>query len=82
MLRDRVVDVAWHPLQNVVVCVSGTTGQVSCDRALGMRHDHQSAMHASSRWVEDTVRPFLRMQRRAQRVLQVACRAGQRELCL
>ena len=28
MLRDRVVDVAWHPLQNVVVCVSGTTGQV------------------------------------------------------
>lgn len=31
MLKDRIVDVAWHPLQNVVVCVSGTTGQVSCD---------------------------------------------------
>ena len=29
MLKDRIVDMAWHPLQNVVVCVSGTTGQVS-----------------------------------------------------
>ena len=26
--KDRIVDLTWHPLQNIIVSVSGTTGQV------------------------------------------------------
>ena len=28
LTKDQIVDLTWHPLQNIVVTVSGTTGQV------------------------------------------------------
>ena len=84
MLRDRIVDVVWHPLQNVVVCVSGTTGQVSCEGADLHASDHQSVMSAPSCWADVVVTPFQLMQRHACRVLRVdrtTCSARGRVSC-
>ncbi len=35
--KDRIVDLTWHPLQNIIVSVSGTTGQVRISFDLAVR---------------------------------------------